>query len=127
MVALVLMLGLGVGAITAWLVARARFVARTAVLEAELSHERERGAETAAVLQQARAELADHFKALSYDALKANNESFVDLLKPQLEQLQLRASGELEARQKAVEQLVGPIKESLQRVDTQVRTIEEAR
>ena len=121
------MLGISVGAATAWLVLRARFAAQTAALEAALTHERERVAEKAAVLDQARADLANQFKALSTDALRANNELFLQLAKPQLEQLQLRASSDLELRQKAVEQLVAPIRESLQRVDTQVRTIEEAR
>jgi DNA recombination protein RmuC len=123
MVVVTLMLGIALGAAAAWFAARERLAA----LGRDLVRERERGAETAAVLEQARADFANHFKALSTDALRANNELFLELAKPQLEQIQLRASGELEARQKAVEQLVGPIKESLQRVDTQVRTIEEAR
>jgi DNA recombination protein RmuC len=123
MVVVTLILGIALGAAAAWFAARERLAA----LGRDLVRERERGAETAAVLEQARADLANHFKALSTDALRANNELFLELAKPQLEQLQMRASSELEARQKAVEQLVSPIKESLQRVDTQVRTIEEAR
>jgi DNA recombination protein RmuC len=121
------MLGILVGALVVWLVLRARFAAQTAALEAALAHERERAAEKLEVLEQARSDIANQFKALSSDALRANNELFLDLAKPQLEQLQLRAANDLEQRQKTVEQLVAPIRESLQRVDTQVRTIEEAR
>jgi DNA recombination protein RmuC len=127
MVVLALMLGISIGVAAAWLVLRARFAASTATLEAALTHERGRVAEQLAVLEHARSDLANQFKALSSDALRANNELFLELAKPQLEQLQLRASNDLEQRQKAVEQLVGPLRESLQRVDTQVRTIEEAR
>ena len=127
MVVFALLVGLAVGAVAAWLVARARAAARTAALEAALAHERRSVAEKAAVLDQARADLANHFKAVSSDALRANSELFLQLAKPQLEQLTVQATSDLDQRQKAVEQLVAPIRESLQRVDAQVRTVEEAR
>ncbi len=48
------------------------------------------------------------------EALRGNNEQFIELAKAQFAQLQLGAKHDLDSRQKAVESLVGPIKESLE-------------
>lgn len=127
MVILALIVGIALGGLAAWLVVRARAAAATAVLEAELAHERDSAAEKAALLDGARAQFENAFKALSADALRTNNESFLQLARSQLEQLHARTTGDLDLRQKAVEQLVAPIRESLERVDVQVRTLEQTR
>ena len=44
-----------------------------------------------------------------------------------MEKYQTEAKGDLEQRQKAVENLVTPIKQSLEKVDTHVRELEKAR
>jgi DNA recombination protein RmuC len=71
--------------------------------------------------------LGDAFKALSSEALRSNNQSFLELAKVTLEKYQTEAKGDLEQRQKAVEQLVIPIKQSLEKVDTQIQELEKAR
>jgi DNA recombination protein RmuC len=71
--------------------------------------------------------LANEFKALSADALKDNNEAFLKLAKATLETYQKGAEGDLAARQKAVETLVKPLKESLEKVDAKIGEIEKAR
>jgi DNA recombination protein RmuC len=53
------------------------------------------GAEVAA-LHEAQRELSDAFKALSADALKSNNQSFLDLAHATLKQFQEAARGDLE-------------------------------
>jgi DNA recombination protein RmuC len=127
MVVLTLIFGIALGAAVAWLVARSRAAAAYAVHAAELRLERERGSERAASVEQARGELENAFKALSADALRTNNESFLQLARGQLEQLQQRGAGDLEKRQQEVERLVTPIKESLARVDGQIQAAERAR
>jgi DNA recombination protein RmuC len=69
------------------------------------------------VLESERAMAADRFKALSAEALRANNEQFLALAKQALGSYQTEARGELEKREKAVQQLVAPITESLTKVD----------
>jgi DNA recombination protein RmuC len=64
---------------------------------------------------------------LAADALSSNNESFLQLARTRLESYQTEAKGDLEARQKAVETLVAPIKGSLADVDKQIREIEKER
>ena len=127
MVVLVLILGLALGAAAAFLVMRERQRAAVAALEAELEHVRASADEKLAVVDEARTTFENVFKALSVDALRSNNEAFLQLARTQLDQVRVQASGELEQRQKAVEQLVAPIRESLEKVDGQVRTLEQVR
>src|SRR5256714_1273738 len=76
---------------------------------------------------QARESFGDTMKALAADALATNNQSFLNLAKAQLEQLQQQTTTDLEQRKQAVEHLVGPIKESLSKVDGRLNELEVAR
>lgn len=105
----------------------ARSGARLAELETRLAEERKAASEKLALLQSAKAELTDAFKALSSDALRSNNESFVALAQAQLAKFQEGAQGDLAARQQAVDELVRPIRESLEKVDGKLGEIEKAR
>lgn len=96
-------------------------------LETTLEHERKTAHEKLDVLNHATLKLGDAFKALSSEALRSNNQSFLELAKITLERYQTEAKGDLEQRQKAVEQLVTPIKQSLEKVDTQIQELEKAR
>src|SRR5437879_3219741 len=51
----------------------------------------------------------DRFRALSAEALRSNNEQFLALARQALGTYQTEARSELEKREKAVAQLVGPI------------------
>ena len=92
-----------------------------------LENERLAGGEKLALLNQAQAKLADAFKALSADALKSNNQSFLDLAKATLEKFQESAKTELSTRQHAIDALVQPLKESLAKVDEKMQGIEKER
>jgi DNA recombination protein RmuC len=100
---------------------------QVAALESTLQHERKSGAEKLDVLDRATDELREAFQALASDALKSNNQSFLQLAKTSLEKFQSEAKGDLESRQKAVETLVAPIKESLDKVDSQIQQMEKDR
>ena len=102
-----------------------RLTAQVAGLNSTLQGER--GAEKLQLLSSASEELRTAFQALAADALKSNNESFLQLARTRLETYQTEAKGDLEARQQAVENLVAPIKESLIGVDAQIQKIEEKR
>ncbi len=98
-----------------------------AALQATLAHERKASEEKQELLHQATEKLSESFRALSADALKSNNQAFLDLAKTSLEKFQSQARGDLEQRQKAVETLVAPIEESLKKVDDQIQQIENTR
>lgn len=102
--------------------------------EAEISQIRARAeeqskaaAEKLKLLTDAEASLSNAFKALSAEALKSNNQNFMQLATASLERFQEKAKNDLEAREKAVDALVQPIRESLQKVDGKLGEIEKSR
>jgi len=118
-----LLIGLAVGAVSTWLVLRARI----AQLNERLKQERKQTGEKLAVLDEAEHKLSDAFRALASDALKSSNQSFLELAKATLEKHQEVAKGDLDKRQQAIDGLVKPIKESLDKVDSKIQEIEKAR
>jgi len=97
------------------------------VLETSLKIEREKLNEHVALLSEAQQKLSDAFKALASEALKTNNTSFLELAKATLENYQTAAKGDLEQRQKSIDELVKPVKESLEKVDSKIQEIEKVR
>ena len=100
---------------------------RGATLEAQLAAERQAGAEKVAILEAAEQKLREAFKALSADALRDNNQAFLDLARTQLGEFQAGALVDLEQRQTAITELVEPIRESLTQVDSKLQELERTR
>jgi DNA recombination protein RmuC len=98
-----------------------------AALEAKSAAERKASEEKLTAFDDTRHKLMDAFKALSAEALRSNNASFLDLARASLEKFQQGACNDLEARQKAVDHLVQPLRESLQNVDLKLGEIEKSR
>lgn len=96
-------------------------------LQADLEGERRAAQERSESFKRVTEELAEKFKALSRDALKDNNQEFLNLARATLEKFQATAKGDLEQRQQAIDQLVRPLKESLEKVDGKIGEIEKAR
>jgi DNA recombination protein RmuC len=92
-----------------------------------VDRERHAATQQLVLLEQARTELSNAFKALSSDALSRNNQSFLDLARTVLEQHQERAKGDLDTRTQKIDSLVKPLKESLEKVDTRISELEQAR
>ena len=101
MVVLTLILGLAIGGACTWLVLRGR----TAQLESELALERRTGAERAALVDEAR----DAFRSLSSETLQQTTSSFLEVAKSQ------------------IHGYVAPLKESLEKMDGQMRGMEKVR
>ncbi len=146
-----LVLGLALGVLGAWLLLRNRstslaieidqvtlererlaeeLVAKreeNARLVAALEHERSTGEEKLELVRQTEEQLSEAFKALSAESLRANNAAFLQLARTALERFQVEARSDLDQRRQAVEELVRPISQSLQKVDTQIQDLERAR
>jgi DNA recombination protein RmuC len=104
-----------------------QFGARLSEMGTRLEEERKNAGEKLALLEEARQRLAEAFKALSAEALSNNNQAFLHLARTTLERFQETARGDLDNRQKAINQLVAPLKESLEKVDGKVQQLEQAR
>jgi DNA recombination protein RmuC len=103
--------------------ARADAAAARATLEAE----RATAAERAESEQAAERRLREAFSALAGDALRRNNEAFAALAEAKLSTAKATAEGELAQRQQAIEGLVMPLRESLEKVQQQMLTVERER
>ncbi len=79
------------------------------------------------MLSQARRELQESFEALSGQALKQNNDAFLNLARASFETLHAEAKGELSQRHQAIGELVKPLEESLQRYQEQLQQAEQIR
>ncbi len=101
--------------------------ARLSEIETRLAEERKATEEKLMLLDEARQRFSDAFKALSADALRSSNQSFLELAKETLEKYQEAAKGDLQTRQKAIDELVKPLKDSLDKVDGRIREIEHVR
>jgi|LSQX01.1.fsa_nt_gb DNA recombination protein RmuC len=98
-----------------------------AELKSSLEEEKRRAADNISLLKEARENLLTSFQALSSEALKSNNQAFLELARSTLEKYQEGAKGELEMRQKAIDHLVQPLQQSLQQVNEQIIALEKER
>ena len=124
---LTLVIGLVLGAAIGFLMARSREASARTDLAARVSaaDERARAAEQRTALVDG--QLAERFQALSAQALDASTRRFLEMAEGRLSAANAKASGELEARRAAVEGLVEPLKETLSRVEAQLRDSDAAR
>lgn len=110
-----------------WQGEASRLREQQASLGAELAAERHAAQEKLSLLEATEHRLRDAFQALSADALRANNQSFLDLAKTSLGELQHQAANDLESRQKAIAEIIKPVRDSLQQVDTKLQQVEKDR
>ncbi len=105
--------------------------AELAGVRAALDTERSAKADRELLLTRREAELKDSFQALSAEALSRNNEAFVQLAEARLAQvtaaLSAKSDGDAVQRQQAIEGLLGPVTQTLHRLDGQLRTVEKER
>lgn len=92
-----------------------------------LAKERQAAEEKLAIINEATTRLSDTFQALSSQALKSNNEQFLELAHQVLATFHERAKGDLTEREKAIQALVQPLRETLEKYEKQVRELEAAR
>ena len=78
-------------------------------------------------LSKAQSQLKDAFQSLCADALKSNNEQFLQLARTELERVRLTAQAELTEKETAIQSLVAPIRDGLERYDKKLHEIEVAR
>ncbi len=104
-----------------------RLTSKVTELETVLLQEKRMAEEKLAIIKRAEEELKHTFRSLSVEVLKNSNESFLELARVTLEKYQLEAKSNLEHSEKAVMEIVNPIKEYLDNVSYQIKELEKAR
>src|SRR5210317_1747762 len=125
-------LGIGVllGLFVMWLVARSRrnkLLRELADAEASLKNQEALQQEREAAFELANAKLTQAFADISNRSLRANSDTFLRLAEQNLETQQEKAKRELSEREKAVEDLVKPIRDALEASNKQISELEKAR
>jgi DNA recombination protein RmuC len=123
-------LGVALGLCLGWLVARRRthqVEMELATAQASLRSAADVAAEREQSLELALQRLKAGFDAMAGQALKGNNELFLQLARQTLGQQQEVALRNLTEREKAVETLLNPVREALQKTHEQIARIEKER
>jgi DNA recombination protein RmuC len=119
----ILLLGVAIGAAIGWLASRPG----RARLKAELDKERAVHEERLKTYREAESALRDSFQALGSEALKSNNQAFLDLAEVRLRETRAEATADIDSRKKAIEELLNPIARTLEQVDREIREAERRR
>src|SRR5450631_2083297 len=101
---------------------RARAIAETQTIELRRNLDEQKE-----LLARAEEKLGDTFRALAAQALAANNEGFLTLAAEKLGADRKQSDEALAARQTAIDGLLKPVKESLDRVDSKIQELERER
>jgi DNA recombination protein RmuC len=126
----VVLVAFAIGAIAAWLVLQRQLMMireENATLKANAKATLKRLEDQQQFVQDAQKNLKDAFGALSADALRHNNTSFVELAKAKLEEKVTEAKGELDKKHQAIDAVVKPLSESLVKMDEKIHALETKR
>lgn len=115
--------GLVLGALITWLIASRRHARLEAIVSNQDALQRERDM----AFETARAQLTTAFSDLANQSLKSNSEHFLRLAEQNLGARQDKAIRDLGDREKAIEDLVKPIRDALQASQKQIGELEKAR
>jgi len=96
-------------------------------LHSELEAEQRSAVERQKAFEASRQQLGDSFNALAAEALKHNSGEFLKLASENFKQLQQQSQHSLEQKEKAVENMVKPIRETLEKTERQIREMEKER
>jgi DNA recombination protein RmuC len=117
------LIALGVGALVGWLASRPAQVR----LQVALERDRAAHAERIAAFEQAQTSLRDTFQSLSAAALQSNNRAFLDLAESRLREARAEAATDIDARKKAIEDLLAPLQRTLEQVEKDIQDSERRR
>jgi len=111
--------GFMLGLLLLWLFMRGRIV--------ELEAARKLAEINLSSAQAAPGKTGENFQALAAEALRSNQQSFLESARSTLETVRVEMTGDLTQRQTAVETVVKPLAESLAKLEAQIHELESAR
>ena len=83
--------------------------------------------EQKSLVEQAKAQLTESFGSLAAQALASNNRGFLDLAADKFNAFREQSTGDLDARKRAIESIVGPVQVSLSAYQKAAHDLEEKR
>ncbi|MEE2636818.1 MAG: DNA recombination protein RmuC [Acidobacteriota bacterium] len=101
--------------------------ARLARTTAELEAERQSASDRGRLLERAEQTLREAFASVSADALRANNQSFLQLAQVSLREFQKQATVDLDHRQRSIDKIVQPLHDTLGQVNARLVEVEKDR
>jgi len=95
--------------------------------ETQLEENRTRSQEERLFLEEAAKKLTDAFRSLAAEALRHNNQVFLDLARQSVESIMGKARGDLGQGRQAVESLVVSLRQALEQYEREIKEMEKAR
>lgn len=123
---LFLFAGLCLGAAGAWFLLSKQLEAKS-VAAARLEEALKNSQEQKKIFEAAEESFKTTFAALSGEALKSNNQAFLDLAKKSLEVTLQNAKGEISEKTSEIKKTVAPLEDALKRYEQQVQSLEKSR
>jgi len=78
-------------------------------------------------LKKTKNSLHETFKSMSYDVMQKNNQTFLDLAKTNFDKYHQGFQSDIEYKQKELEKILAPVKESIDKIDTYTKDVENRR
>ena len=127
---LIVVISLEIGALAAYLIESRKYNKLrdkyTRLLTA-LEYERKTAAHKEATYRETTRSLKDTFNTLAGNALQHNTAQFLQLARENMQQFQIKAEDDLSQKEKAIEGLVKPIKDALDKTESEMRRMENER
>ena len=118
-----ILLALAIGVLIGWLAGRPGLVR----LRTELEKDRAAHVERLKAYQDSETTLRQTFQSLSAEALQTNSRTFLDLAETRLRAARVEAATDIDARKKAIEDLIAPLHKTLDQVDREIKDSERRR
>ena len=115
------------GMIIVWLVTRSRYAIQIEGLRSQLNFATIKLQEQKEFIANSENAMKNAFGTLAGQALQTNNESFVMLAKAKLDEKVVEAKGEFEKKEQAIDKLVKPLSDSLNKMDEKINALETKR
>jgi DNA recombination protein RmuC len=115
------------GALMAGWFIKMQFTARIALLQADHAREKQNLESQKNFFEQAAKEMKDAFGSLAADALHKNNQTFVTLAESKLSEKVTEANAAFATQEKAMSVIIGPLSQSLEKMDQKINELENKR
>jgi len=112
------------GGSLAWVLVRAQWAVKLGILRANHDGLQKKLEEQSLFFTNSEKAMKDAFGSLAADALHRNNQAFVTLAESKLGEKVTEARGILDGKEKVIDGIVGPLKESLVKMDDKINALE---